>query len=83
MALFAGGLANLNTRPLVAGLLFGLLAYKPQFGVMIPLALAAGHYWRSFAAAAVTVLFLALAVTFCSAQAYGRPSWQALISPAP
>lgn len=62
-ALFAGGLAHLNARPLLAGLLFGLLAYKPQFGVMIPLALAAGGYWRSFAAAAVTLVVLALAVT--------------------
>jgi hypothetical protein len=62
-ALFAGGLANLNTRPLVAGLLFGLLAYKPQFGMLIPLALSAGQYWRSFAAAAITILFLASAVT--------------------
>jgi alpha-1,2-mannosyltransferase len=75
-SLFAGGLANLNTRPLVAGLLFGLLAYKPQFGVMIPLALAAGHYWRSFAAAAVTVLFLALAVTLL----FGAEVWPAFLA---
>src|ERR1700722_5521604 len=76
VALFAGGLANLNTRPLLAGLLFGLLAYKPQFGVMIPLALAAGHYWRSFAAAAATVLFLALAVTFL----FGAEVWPAFLA---
>ncbi|HXL71778.1 MAG TPA: glycosyltransferase family 87 protein [Rhizomicrobium sp.] len=76
VALFAGGLANLNTRPLVGGLLFGLLAYKPQFGAMIPLALAAGHYWRSFAAAAVTVLFLALAVTFL----FGAEVWPAFLA---
>ncbi len=49
-ALLGGGLALLNARPVAAGLLFGLLAYKPQFGLMIPLALAAGGYWRSFAA---------------------------------
>ena len=45
----------LDRRPLVAGMLFGLLAYKPQFGLMIPLALAAGGRWRRFAAAAATV----------------------------
>src|SRR5438067_7538638 len=49
------GLATLwiDCRPLVAGLLFGLLCYKPHFGLLVPIALAAGGYWRSFAAAAV------------------------------
>ncbi|HEY0300097.1 MAG TPA: glycosyltransferase family 87 protein [Rhizomicrobium sp.] len=40
-ALFAGGLALLDKRPVAAGVLFGLLAYKPQFAVMIPLVLVA------------------------------------------
>lgn len=75
-AIFAGGLALLNTRPLLAGLLFGFLAYKPQFGVMIPLALAAGGYWRSFAAAAVTILVLALAVTLL----FGADVWPAFLA---
>ena len=50
------GLATLwiDCRPLVAGLLFGLLCYKPHFGLLVPIALAAGGYWRSFAAAAVS-----------------------------
>lgn len=74
-ALFAGALANLQTRPLLAGLLFGLLAYKPQFGVMIPLALAAGGYWRSFAAAAVTILLLIFAVTAL----FGAEVWTAFL----
>src|SRR4029077_18519158 len=34
-ALFGGALAVLDRRPIVAGFLFGLLAYKPQFGLMI------------------------------------------------
>ena len=55
-ALFAGGLASLGVRPWLAGLFFGLVAYKPQFGLLIPFALAAGAHWRSFAAAAGTVL---------------------------
>jgi alpha-1,2-mannosyltransferase len=75
-ALFAGALANLQTRPLLAGLLFGLLAYKPQFGMLIPLALAAGGYWRSFAAAAVTVLGLAFAVTLL----FGAEVWPAFFA---
>ena len=40
-ALLGGALAMLDRRPIVAGILFGLLAYKPQFGLMIPLVLAA------------------------------------------
>lgn len=75
-ALFAGALANLDTRPLLAGVLFGLLAYKPQFGVLIPLALAAGHYWRSFATAGVTIMGLAIFTTLL----FGLQIWPAFFS---
>src|SRR3954468_589302 len=34
-------LSQLDTGPILAGILFGLLAYKPQFGIMIPLVLIA------------------------------------------
>ena len=37
----------LDRRPLLAGVLFGLLAYKPQFGLMIPLVLVASGRWRT------------------------------------
>ena len=40
-ALFGSGLPLLPTRPVHAGALLGLLAYKPQYGLLIPLALAA------------------------------------------
>ena len=40
-ALLGGALVVLDRRPLVAGILIGLLVYKPQFGLMIPLALLA------------------------------------------
>jgi alpha-1,2-mannosyltransferase len=72
-ALLGGGLALLNSRPIAAGLLFGLLAYKPQFGLMIPLALAAGGYWRSFAAATAIVALLAIGAT----AAFGFDVWRA------
>jgi len=74
-ALLGGGLAVLDRRPIVAGILFGLLAYKPQFGLMIPLALAAGGHWRSFAAAAGTVALLALAATLT----FGPDVWHAFL----
>lgn len=58
-ALFGGALAIVDRRPIVAGVLLGLLVYKPQFGLLIPLALAAGGRWRTAAAAAVAVAALA------------------------
>ena len=72
-ALLGGGLAILDRRPLVAGILFGLMAYKPQFGLMIPIALAAGGYWRTFAAAAATAVLLTLVTTL----AFGVQVWHA------
>jgi alpha-1,2-mannosyltransferase len=72
-ALLGGGLVSLDRRPLVAGILFGLMAYKPQFGLMIPIALAAGGYWRTFAAAAATAVLLTLVTTL----AFGVQVWHA------
>lgn len=54
-ALLAGGIMLLDRRPLLAGMLFGLLCYKPHLGVLIPLALAASGRWRVAVAAGVTV----------------------------
>lgn len=72
-ALIGGGLWLLDRRPVAAGILLGLLIYKPQFGVLIPLALAAGGYWRAFAAASVTVLALCAATYFV----FGSGVWEA------
>lgn len=57
-ALAGGALALLDRRPVVAGMLFGALAYKPQFGLLIPLVLAATGRWRAFASAAATLAAL-------------------------
>jgi alpha-1,2-mannosyltransferase len=72
-ALMGGALVCLDRRPILAGVLFGLLAYKPQFGLMIPVALAAGGYWRTILSAAATVALLTLAATL----AFGVPVWHA------
>jgi hypothetical protein len=74
-ALLGGGLVVLDRRPLVAGILFGLLIYKPQYGLLIPIALAAGGRWRCFAAAAVTVVVLTVVTTL----AFGPQIWQAFL----
>jgi hypothetical protein len=57
-ALLGGGLHLLDRRPWLAGVLIGLLAYKPQFGVLIPVAMLAGGKWSSIAAAVATVAAL-------------------------
>jgi hypothetical protein len=54
-ALFAGFLLLLPTAPRTAGLLAAALSYKPQFGLLVPVALLAGGHWRAFTAAALGV----------------------------
>ena len=46
-ALLAGGVLALPRHQIAAGVLFGLLAYKPQFGLLVPVVLLAGGYWRA------------------------------------
>jgi len=74
-ALLGGALVALDRRPLLAGILIGLLVYKPQFGLTIPLALMAGGRWRSFAAATATVALLTLVATL----AFGPQVWHAFL----
>ena len=57
-ALLGAALHLFDRRPWLAGVLIGLLAYKPQFGVLIPVALLAGQRWNTIAAAAATVAAL-------------------------
>jgi Glycosyltransferase family 87 len=58
-SLLGGALLLLDKRPFVAGTLIGLLAYKPQFGLLIPLVLLATARWRVIGAAIATVLVAA------------------------
>jgi hypothetical protein len=65
-ALLGGGLSLLERRPYLAGSLFGMMIYKPQLALLLPVALVAGRQWRAFAAASVTagVLLAASALWF-------------------
>ena len=54
-ALLGGGLALIDRNPRLAGVLFGLMAYKPHFGLLLPIALIAGRRWQTFMFAAITV----------------------------
>ncbi len=69
--LLGAALLALPQRPILSGILFGLLAYKPQFGLLIPFALLAGGQWRTMIAAGLTVIALAGATTL----AFGSEIW--------
>jgi len=77
-ALMAAALVVLDRRPLTAGVLLGLLAYKPQFGLLAPLVLAATGRWRTFASAAATVVLLAIITTLV----FGPQVWDAFLASA-
>ena len=46
---------------MLAGLLLGMLCFKPQLGVLLPVALVAGRQWRALAAAAAWAILLVAA----------------------
>jgi hypothetical protein len=77
-ALFCGGLLFLARQPWLAGLLFGMLCFKPHLAILIPVALAAGGHWRAFAAAGLSALAI------CgSAFLLGPDVWTAFLKNAP
>ncbi|AOI61735.1 glycosyltransferase family 87 protein [Burkholderia diffusa] len=51
----------LGRRPIVAGMLIGLLAIKPQMAMVFPFVLIATRSWRTFASAAITTVLFAVA----------------------
>jgi alpha-1,2-mannosyltransferase len=71
--LLGAALLALPARPVAAGVLFGLLAYKPQLAMVLPIALLAGGQWRSILAAGVTVL----ALVGLSSLLFGAELWLA------
>jgi hypothetical protein len=71
-SLLGASLLLLERRPVLAGLLIGCLTWKPQFGILLPVALAASKQWRAFASAAATTLLLAGA----SIAAFGTAVWE-------
>ena len=63
-------------RPMLAGLLLGLLAYKPQFALAVPVALLAGGFWRAGLATGVTIAMTTIATLFT----FGLGPWQAFFA---
>ena len=76
LALLAAAMLTLERRPILAGVMFGLMSYKPQYGLLVPIFLIATGRWRTIAAASVTVLILAA----LSLAMFGGQTWQAFFS---
>ena len=76
LALLYGGLRLLDTRPILAGVLLGALAYKPQVWLLVPVALIAAAQWRALLALAVTVVLFALA----SLALFGPELWRSFLA---
>jgi hypothetical protein len=60
-AILGGGLLLAERHPFAGGCLLGLLSYKPQLALLIPLALAAGRYWQALLGAVISGVTLILA----------------------
>jgi arabinofuranan 3-O-arabinosyltransferase len=73
--LVGGALLLLEANPIAAGILLGLLTYKPHLGLLFPIALAVGGYWRAFFTAAIVAVLMAGA----SWLVFGGEAWQAFL----
>jgi len=69
--LLLGSILLLDRRPIVAGALIGLLAFKPHLGLCLPFVLIALGAWRTFFAAVITVV----ALLAMSVLAFGIEPW--------
>ncbi len=72
-ALLGGFLTLLDRRPVLAGVLLGLLSYKPQFGILIPLVLLMTGRWTTILSAIATVVVLIVTSTLL----FGMDVWHA------
>jgi arabinofuranan 3-O-arabinosyltransferase len=73
-SLLGASLLCLERQPVLAGVFIGCLTYKPQFGILFPVALAAAKKWRAFASASAT----SAALIGISVAVFGTDAWQAL-----
>jgi hypothetical protein len=75
-SLLLGGLRLARRRPVVAGVLLGLLCNKPQMALLLPVVILAGRLWRVAAAAALVWL----AQCAASAILFGGALWPLWVS---
>jgi hypothetical protein len=70
-ALLIGGLSIVFSRPVLAGVFFGILTMKPHLGLLIPICLIASGSYRAFLSASLTAIGLFLLTGF----AFGFDVW--------
>lgn len=73
--LFGLGALLLQARPVAAGLVLGLMVYKPQLGVLVPLALICGRQWTALGAATTSAVLF----TGISTAVIGVDAWEAFV----
>ena len=69
--LLLAGMLNRERRPLLAGVLFGILTIKPQLGLLVPIVLLLERRWIVIASAVATVA----AMVAATALLYGSHIW--------
>src|SRR6266404_6078441 len=70
-SLLGASLLTLKRQPVLAGVFIGCLTYKPQFGILLPIALLAASKWRALASSAITSAILA----GVSMAVFGTDAW--------
>jgi hypothetical protein len=75
IALLYAGLRWLDRSPAAAGVLLGLLSYKPQVWVLVPLAMLAARQWRALSWTVGTVAMMSL----LSLATFGLDFWLAFV----
>jgi len=70
--LFGSATLLVDRRPVLAGVFFGALCYKPHFALLVPVALAAGGHWRALLA----TFLAAVALCLLSLGAFGWETWR-------
>lgn len=79
MGVLGFALCLLERRPLIAGALLGVLAFKPQLFLLAPVALLCGGHWRAILAAAATAAALCGATLLC----FGAAPWSDFLANLP
>ena len=77
--LLTAGLAQAHRRPWLAGVLLGLLTYKPQLGLLVPIALLAAGAWRAIGATCATFALLVMT----SSALFGWSVWPRWVASIP
>jgi hypothetical protein len=73
--LFGFALITMKSRPWLSGFLVGMIAYKPQFGILFPIAFLASGNWRMM----LTATAGAVTVAATAGIIFGFDAWEAWV----